>query len=511
MSQQLNASDARAARKQARKALSKKAKQILRENKIPRSRKVENFREIPIAQARRFAQPKMSYRPRGSQNLELSGTDMFQLPSDENPKLHMTYTLPANPIYWKNTRISAIAAVYQKYRPIMLRMRYVPNCPATSSGSITMGFVEQEITFDESTAVQTILNGGGKNINIFQTDQIMFRPKIKDDLFTNGDMNQPTCNPFTFYMYTVRQSDVPPGIIYIDWQYEFKLGSGNQQMNVETKDSLTPENILMLQSHSTIYTNAQLKFGWGAVLGWLKTTGVKILKKIGVVVCQSVLGSLTDNMKSNALMSRTVPIREGQYLSIDPSDIYTSPSGYTRCKTSDGSDYFLPDTARVAIYMSGPNVSSPGPIEGDRSIIFDESTNITGVSKLSTQTKDGKKFYVAVSLVSTEYMDGELRIQTQSVLFMFDSDKNLIAVSGETGEHGQLSPNLIMPLQFIIVDNGTQLPFTFLSQAGNDSRGAAPYFGKYHLGSDNISSCWLKADKIWQNLYDAASDKTPWQ
>lgn len=519
MSQNEQQRNANVSANTARNLRRKRNKQTIRNSLrgIPRSNRVDNFRDIPIAQARKFQNPRLTYRPRGNQVLQLNGTDMFQLPSDEDTKLHMTFNLPCNPVYWKNTRISSIASVYQKFKPVMLRIRYVPNCPATSSGSITMGFVEQEVTFDQETAVQTILNGGGKNINIYQTDQILFRPKLKDDLFTNGDMNQPTTNPFTFYMYTVKQSDVPPGIVYLDWQYEFKLGSGNQQMAVETKDNLTPETILALQSYSVLYSNAKLKFGWGTVLGWLKTTGVKILKKVGIVVCQSVLGSLTDNFKSNSLMARTVPIREGQYLSIDPSDIYTSPSGYTRCKTSDGSDYLLPDTARVSIYMSGPNISSPGPIVGDRHLKFNAHCGIMATTKLERVNLQGKSYYSCIVVIYQELINsgGEVAQRNTKCVLTFSPEKHLVMITGLQDASASVGGDLSIQIGFELVDNGVVLPFYQLIRAGPDTGlGTGAIFADTTYEADEQlieSSMWLQASEIWQQIYDKASDKTPWQ
>lgn len=329
-----------------------------------------NTRSTPLARGR---QPRTQRVNRmrvyhdSNQSISLAGTDMFQLQSEQTNGFGMTCNVLANPLYWYGTRLAGIAKVYQKYKPKRLRFRYVPNCPATSSGSVTIGVIEAGVTLSPDTAVTTLLNSGGKNINIYQSDAIDYYPKLKEPCYIDGDISKPVVNPFTFFMYTLKNADVPPGILYIDWEYEFYQGSGDQQIPIAVITTFTEDKKnALLALNDPIYTPAVLGLGWGAVLGFLKVVGVPILRKVGIVVCKTVLAWLSDDSKSNAVMSNTVTIREGSFLTIDPSDIYTGPDGKTRVKDSNGSDYYLPDTARVAIYMSGdaiqkPNAAAPTP------------------------------------------------------------------------------------------------------------------------------------------------------
>lgn len=304
--------------------------------------------------------PRMKVRNDSNQVLSLSGTDMFQLQSEQTNGFNMTCNVLANPLYWYGTRIAGIAKVYQKYKPRHIRFRYVPNCPATSSGSVTMGVIEAGVTLTPETAVTTLLNSGGKNINIYQSDAIDYYPKLKEACYIDGDIAKPPVNPFTFCMYTLKNADVPPGILYIDWEYDFFQGSGDQQLPIAVITTMTASQKLMLLSmNNELFTEATLALGWGTVLGFLKVVGVPILRKIGIVVCKTVLAWLSDDSKSNAVMTNTVTIRDASFLTIDPSDVYTSPAGKTRVKDANGSDYYLPDDARVAIYMSGDAIQKP--------------------------------------------------------------------------------------------------------------------------------------------------------
>lgn len=100
---------------------------------------------VPIARSRqRKASGNMRVKYDASQTIVLSGTDTFQLADDDNTGFHMTCNVLANPLYWYGTRISGIAKVYQKYKPRFLRFRYAPSCPATSTGSISMGVLEAD-------------------------------------------------------------------------------------------------------------------------------------------------------------------------------------------------------------------------------------------------------------------------------------------------------------------------------------------------------------------------------
>lgn len=325
-----------------------------------RSRNTKRTGGVPIA--RNSTKPRRNAtRLRALQDanqvLVLQGTDTFQLHLEEQKGLQMVCNILANPLYWYGTRIAGIAKVYQKYRPRFLKFRYDPSCPATTSGSITIGVIEAGVTMTNETAVSTLLNSGGRNINIFESGFITYTPRNRDLCYIDGDITKPVVNPFCFFMYALNSDNAPPGLIHIDWEYEFYQGTGDQNMPIAVYTNTTPENILAMQSHSTFLASAQLTFGWGAVLGFLKVVGVPILRKIGVVVCKSVLALLDDNQKSNAIVEdRKLNIRDGTFLTIDPSDVYTSPANYTRVKDSNGSDYYLPDTARVAIYMSGDQV-----------------------------------------------------------------------------------------------------------------------------------------------------------
>lgn len=343
----------------------------IRSARRAQNNKTKNIdRSLPLARGRRTKFTRTS-RMRvfndSNQSISLAGTDMFQLQSDQANGFHMTCNILANPLYWYGTRIAGIAKVYQKFRPKHLRFRYVPSCPATSSGSVTIGVIEAGVTLSPETAVTTLLNSGGKNINIYQTDAIDYYPKIREPCYVDGDISKPVVNPFTFCMYTLKNADVPPGIIYIDWEYDFLQGSGDQQLPIAVITSMTnQQKLALMSSNSDLFNENNLKFGWGTVLGFLKTVGVPILRKIGIVVCESVLAWLSDDSKSNAVMTNQVTIRDVSFLTIDPSDVYTSPDGKTRVKDANGSDYYLPDTARVAVYMAGDEIvnkktSSPSP------------------------------------------------------------------------------------------------------------------------------------------------------
>lgn len=350
-------------------------------------------RSQPLARGRSRTTIPKTFRVfnNNNQNLTLSGTDMFQLQSDQASGFSMTCNILANPLYWYGTRIAGIAKVYQKYRPIHLRFRYVPNCPATTSGSVTIGVIEAGVTLSPETAVTTLLNSGGKNINIYQTDAIEYFPKLREPCYIDGDLAKPIVNPFTFCMYSLKNADTPPGIIYIDWEYEFLQGSGDQQIPIAVITNLTASQKLALLSENDLYNENNLKFGWGAVLGFLKTVGVPILKYIGVVICQSVVAWLSDDSKSNAVMANTVNIREATFLSVDPSDVYTAPAGKMRVKDANGCDYYLPDTARVAIYMSGDQVQVPKaavPFVNDPGIDFTYFADFTATSCQGTQKEE---------------------------------------------------------------------------------------------------------------------------
>lgn len=297
-------------------------------------------------------------RKNASQSLTIEGVDTFPIPITDRKGMTMALNIIANPLFWEGTRIAGIAKVYQKYRPKWLKFIYEPACPATTAGTATFGIIENGMAISSGQVTTTLLNSGGKNINIYESSFLLYKPRLRDACYTEGDLTRPVVNPFTFFLYTNTEANISPGLVKVEWTYEFQQGSGDNQLPVTVVTRTTPENIIMLQSFHTFYSDAKLTFGWGAVLGWLKKHVVPVLRKIAVVICESVIGSLGDNQRNNAVMTETVQIREGTILTIDPSDVYSSPENKTRVKDSNGTDYYLPDSARVSIYMSGETVTA---------------------------------------------------------------------------------------------------------------------------------------------------------
>lgn len=199
--------------------------------RIPRIR-----RTVPMASISRV--PKY-WRIRSVTNTSMTvdGSDLLTAVPDNqlgNNNTNVMAIIPANPAYWKGTRMALLAATFQNYRPLKFVVHYVPHTASTQPGSIIGGTLWNQAP--ATTALQSTLktSNGGFITQCFAkaSKNVKLAGNLPKNLYDMaGDLNSNT-NPFYFIAITQGCYDnqgnrVIPGYFYVTYSYVLKNPVGS--------------------------------------------------------------------------------------------------------------------------------------------------------------------------------------------------------------------------------------------------------------------------------------------
>lgn len=150
---------------------------------------------------------------------------------------NISYFITANPAAWNGTRIAAIAAGYQNYRPLMFKIHYRPQVGSTSTVSMFIGTMWQNNYITNRSAIEPSLvtSPGGTYLPAWQSScsVVPLRTNLPQRMFPIRDPDFTTV-PFSV---VCRAADggptsnavAMPGRIFIEYAYEFRnaIGSGS--------------------------------------------------------------------------------------------------------------------------------------------------------------------------------------------------------------------------------------------------------------------------------------------
>lgn len=347
-----------------------KKKKMKRKNNR-KSKKAKNSGSIrsgtkPFASTTTFRKPKYELvrSSNNSQNIIMQGVDLIepipQYSSSQSGQNAIFCTVPANPLYWKGTRIAAQASAYQQYRPLKFSVKYVPSVPVTVPGQVVYGTMWNVGTdlgaFQQSLATS---NGGGIT-TCYQSvwSHVRCSNKYLPLRFYNvgDDMTENTTNPFVWIAYYTGELSGTvsgPGYVLLHWKYEFTVGIGqNSRQALTYSNSDQPEVSLARRS--------RLSVPWGVALGMLKDGAVTVLRSVAIFLLDSVLAKLKNpsNARSGESINE-VRIPKGTILSYDLANLEDSTTSYSLVK-SNGTDYYLPDDTPCIIWQVGNEVTKSG-------------------------------------------------------------------------------------------------------------------------------------------------------
>jgi len=199
-----------------------------RNNKI---RKTMNRFRMPAAQTKSFKRI-FNITSQDGNSMTVKGRDLvYAIPDNLNtnndtPVITM---IPSNPCYWIGTRIAALAAGYQNYRPLLFRITYVPQCAVTQQGNVIAGTLWHTLPSTNNFQQTLRTSPGGMMTQCYKsfTSTVTMKSNLQFNLFRCAGKFDQESNPFVFMAISVacvnsQGVKIVPGYFYIDYAYTFK-------------------------------------------------------------------------------------------------------------------------------------------------------------------------------------------------------------------------------------------------------------------------------------------------
>lgn len=189
------------------------------------------YRPIPSAYASRV-RPRFNMRSKDSSGVRVEGCDLVYTPEIKIANSSGIFCMiPANPAYWRGTRVATIASTYMSYRPIFMRVHYIPDVATSVSGSVAMGTLWDSPLPSENLNSSLVTSNGGVLTTAYNktSTTIALGTNLTRNLYNmQGALSQDS-NPFMIVAASSLGAIVP-GSLYLEYTYEFKnpVGAGSQ-------------------------------------------------------------------------------------------------------------------------------------------------------------------------------------------------------------------------------------------------------------------------------------------
>jgi len=262
--------------KQQKKLKVKTRKPRVKGRRLPNNRRrkanIIRGRKIAAASARGFVKKFTMLRQNGN-SVRVTGRDLiYSIPDDLTSPIQNTNVIsviPANPAYWKGTRIAALASGYQNYRPIMFKITYIPMCAVTQQGNVIGGTIWDD-GIDNNNLQQSLrTSNGGFMTQCYVPHTTRIRPKsnLQFNLYRMGGEFSTTSNPFLFIALAIgcknsNDQRITPGYFYVTWSFELKNPIGS--INSYNNSGLIQYSALNHELNTTIINidpNSEIPFG----------------------------------------------------------------------------------------------------------------------------------------------------------------------------------------------------------------------------------------------------------
>lgn len=170
-------------------------------------------------------------------SMRVRGRDLiYKIPNnlESNNNTDVITVIPCNPAYWTGTRMAAISAGYQNYRPIIFKISYVPQCAVTQQGNVIGGTI-WNMSPNDSNLQQTLrTSNGGMLTQCYKpfTTNIELGTNLQFNLFRMGGKFDQESNPFIYIAMSIGTKDgnsnnIIPGYFYVHYEYELKNPIGD--------------------------------------------------------------------------------------------------------------------------------------------------------------------------------------------------------------------------------------------------------------------------------------------
>lgn len=337
-----------------------KRKPRVKGRRLPNNRKkrtnIIRGRKIAAASAKNFNKKFTILRQNGN-SVRVTGRDLiYSIPDDLTAPIqtsNVITVIPANPAYWKGTRIAALASGYQNYRPILFKITYIPMCAVTQQGNVIGGTIWDD-GLDNANIQQSLrTSNGGFMTQCYVPHTTRIRPKsnLQFNLYRMGGDFSSTSNPFVFIAIAVgckNQNDqrIIPGYFYVTWSFELKnpIGSINtfnnsgliQYEDIENEMNTTLIN-LDINSEIPFGAYIQIEEEEGELVPYYNDTQIDILGPTPTWVFSSVAKTSTTKILGK------IPIL---YTAVTTDKIRLGTNGYVGYIT-DTAEYY---NIRIAQY-----------------------------------------------------------------------------------------------------------------------------------------------------------------
>lgn len=216
-----------------RKKVARVKKQINKRTKIRinRLKRKINASRLPAARTKSFKRI-FNITSQDGNSMTVKGRDLvYAIPDNlnTNEETPVITVIPSNPCYWIGTRVAALAAGYQNYRPLLFRVTYVPQCAVTQQGNVIAGTLWHTLPSMNNFQQTLRTSPGGMMTQCYKTftSTVTMKSNLQFNLFRCAGKFDQESNPFVFMAISVAcvngQGDkIIPGYFYIDYAYTFK-------------------------------------------------------------------------------------------------------------------------------------------------------------------------------------------------------------------------------------------------------------------------------------------------
>lgn len=219
------------------KQLNKRLNNIKSNKRIMSSRKRATQRQrsaIPMAKTNNFTK-KFYVDKLTATTARVSGSDLvYAIPNSLTSNGTTVITIiPCNPAYWLGTRVSAIAAGYQNYRPVSFNVHYVPQVAVTQQGNVIGGTLWYDAPPVANLQQTLRTSNGGMMTQCYKPSlsHVRLASNLQYNLYRmGGDIDQQSM-PFFYIAITVActnasNQQIVPGYFYVDYCFIFKNPTG---------------------------------------------------------------------------------------------------------------------------------------------------------------------------------------------------------------------------------------------------------------------------------------------
>lgn len=246
---------------------SKKRRQPKNNNKQLKKRKLQRKRRqrprrMPAAQVMGAPKQFQTIRTTGTTAI-VNGCDLvYQIPdslSTEFQNSQVISIIPCNPAYWSGTRVAAVAAGYQNFRPTYFEVIYVPQCAVTQQGNVIGGTLWNQAPSTENLQQTLKTSNGGMLTQCYSKQNAIVKlgNNLQYNLFRMGGAIDQESNPFIYIALGIATTDsdnnrIVPGYFYVRYTFLFKnpIGTGIQYANSQLINLSSKETFLL---NATLY------------------------------------------------------------------------------------------------------------------------------------------------------------------------------------------------------------------------------------------------------------------